>query len=111
AGGGVCNSGLGGAGHASAVVYRMDAKDGICLLAGDGLVGVDPDTGSELWRYPWPSANHIYAIDPIISGDKILVASYARSGQVQLAGQTVSSVYETRALRATFSNPVLIDGC
>jgi outer membrane protein assembly factor BamB len=107
----VWNSGSGVAGHASAVVYRMDGRDGLCLLAGDALMGVDPENGNELWRYPWPSANHIYAIDPIVSGDRIFVASYARSGQVRLAGQSVASVYDTRTLRATFSNPVLVDLC
>jgi outer membrane protein assembly factor BamB len=106
----VWNSGPGVAGHASAVAYRIGGQSGVCLFTGDALVAVEPKTGRQLWRYPWSSANHINGVDPIVSGDRIFITGYGQAAQLRLAGETVSTVYEARVLRSTFSNPVLLNG-
>jgi outer membrane protein assembly factor BamB len=106
----VWNSGPGVAGHASAVICQIGGARGVLLFTGAGLVGADLQTGRLLWRHPWTSPNNLYAVDPVVSGEKIFIAGYGRSQQLRLAGDTVSVVYENRNLRSSFSNPVLLDG-
>jgi hypothetical protein len=106
----IWNSGPGVAGHASPVVYRNGGREGVLLFTGSGLAGVDLQTGRLLWRHPWTSPNHLYAVDPVVCGDRIFISSYGRAQQLRLAGDTVSIVYDIRCLRSTFNNPVLVDG-
>jgi len=106
----VWNSGAGVAGHASAVLYRIGGQRGVLLFTGGGLVGVDLATGRPLWRQPWTSPSNLYAVDPIVSGERIFITGYGRAEQLQLAGDTLSVVYETRSLRSNFSSPVLLGG-
>jgi outer membrane protein assembly factor BamB len=102
------NSGAGVAGHASPVVYRADDRPAAAFFTGEGLVGVDLRTGQRLWRHPWTTPNNINAVDPVISGDRIFITGYARGRQLRLAGDGVAELYETRSLRSTFNNPVLV---
>lgn len=106
----VWNSGAGVAGHASAVLYRIGGQRGVLLFTGIGLVGVDLSTGRPLWRQPWTSPSNLYAVDPIVSGERIFITGYGRAEQLRLAGDTLSVVYETRSLRSNFSSPVLLGG-
>jgi outer membrane protein assembly factor BamB len=106
----VWNSGPGVAGHASAVLYQIGGEHGVLLFTGGGLVGIDLRTGRLLWRHPSTSPNNLYAVDPVVSGEKIFITGYGRSQQLRLAGDTVSVGYENRNLRSSFSNPVLLDG-
>jgi outer membrane protein assembly factor BamB len=106
----IWNSGPGVAGHASAVLYRIGGQRVVLMFTGGGLVGVDLLTGRPLWRQAWTSPNNLYAVDPIVSGERIFITGYGRAEQLQLAGDTLSVVYETRSLRSSFSNPVLLGG-
>jgi hypothetical protein len=49
-------------------------------------------------------------VDPLVSGENIFITGYGGAQQLRLAGDTVSVVYETRSLRSSFSNPVLLGG-
>jgi len=49
-------------------------------------------------------------VDPVVSGENIFITGYGRAQQLRLAGETVSVVYETRSLRSSFNNPVLLGG-
>jgi outer membrane protein assembly factor BamB len=106
----IWNSGPGIAGHASPVFYQIDGREGVLLFTGSGLAGVDLPTGRLMWRHPWTSPNHLYAVDPVVSGDRIFISSYGRAQQLRLTGDAVSVVYDIRCLRSTFNNPVLVDG-
>jgi outer membrane protein assembly factor BamB len=106
----VWNSGSGVAGHASAVLYQIGGQRGVLLFTGGGLVGVDLHTGRRLWGHLWTSPNNLYAVDPVVSGENIFLTGYGGAQQLRLAGDTVFVVYETRSLRSSFSNPVLVDG-
>jgi outer membrane protein assembly factor BamB len=104
------NSGPGVAGHASPVLYRSGERDLAAFFTGSGLAAVDPGTGAVLWRFPWNSPNRIYAVDPVVSGNRLLLSGYGRSQQLRLDGAEPVTTYDLRVLRSTFNNPVLLGG-
>jgi outer membrane protein assembly factor BamB len=45
----------GGSGYSSPHLATIDKVKQILLLDGDGAISVAPATGTQLWKYPWPS--------------------------------------------------------
>lgn len=99
------NSGPGMAGHASPVVLPGGRA---AFFTGSGLVGVEIRTGKRLWQYPWTVPGNICAIDPIVRGDHLFLTGYLRGVRLHVDEASVRELYETRALRSSFNNPVLV---
>jgi outer membrane protein assembly factor BamB len=56
----------GGSGYSSPHLATIDKVKQILLLDGDGAISVAPATGTQLWKYPWPSDG---IVQPALTAD------------------------------------------
>jgi outer membrane protein assembly factor BamB len=59
-------------------VFKSGAGEGILIFAAKHLVAVEPDTGKELWRFPWETGWDTNNPDPLIYGDSIFISTFDR---------------------------------
>jgi outer membrane protein assembly factor BamB len=98
-------------GYATPVPFQFQGEPAVAIFSAKSLIAVEPTTGRVLWEYPWESPRDINAADPIISGDRIFIASESGSALLQTQEKGVSPLWQHRTLMRNYFNPsVLIDG-
>lgn len=101
------------AGYATPVVGRLDGRRQYLIFTGKSIIGVAPEDGALLWRYPWETRLDSNACSPIIVGDdSIWIASGYRRGcaLLRVNGDQVEEVWADRNISPHWSSGVLIDG-
>jgi len=98
------------AGYATPVPYDANGKHAAIIFTAPGAVGVDLADGKELWRFAWPTQYGVNAADPILSGDKVFVASGydTGSGLFKIEGAKATEVWKSKVMRTHMSGGVLI---
>jgi len=71
-------NGTNAAGYASPVLFKSGEKEVVLIFAAKHLVAVDPQTGSELWRFPFETGYDTNNTDPLVNDDTIFISSYNR---------------------------------
>lgn len=101
---------------------RLTTVNGVTELLvfdADGLTGIDPQVGRELWHFPWTNGPKVNATQPILLSDEALfIASGYGMGSALLtidsSGDqwTVSKEprWESRQMKLKFNDAVLRDG-
>lgn len=99
-------------GYATAVPYKQDDKDCVCIFGKDSVMGIETETGSVLWSYPWKTKYDVNAADPIIFEKKVFITSGYNHGcaLIDISKPEASLVWENKNMRSQMSGPVLIDG-
>jgi outer membrane protein assembly factor BamB len=110
-------SGKYAAGYSSPQLAKLAGREQVLLFDGGGLAGFDPDSGEELWRYPWTTFSDMNIIQPVVVGtDRVLISSETANGCAMLRVRqenkqfTVEPVWANRQLCAKFCNPVAVGG-
>jgi outer membrane protein assembly factor BamB len=70
----------GPAGYASPVPFNASQQRPVLIFSHRELVAVEPRTGKELWRFPFQTEYDINAMDPMIYGGRIFLASHSQPG-------------------------------
>ena len=103
------------AAYASPRLVTLLGVPQVLTFDGVGLGGYDPESGAELWRYPWKTDMLMNSAQPVIVGnDRIFVSSEKSNGGAMLSMKIegnewkLSEQWKTRALSARFSNPVIL---
>ncbi len=99
-------------GYSTAVPFTMGGKKAIAMLVAQSVVAVEPETGKELWRYPWKTQYDVNAADPIFSGNKVFIsAGYDHGASViEINGTEAKKVWENKGMRNHINSCVLIGG-
>ncbi len=63
------------AGYSSPVTTTAAGVRHVVFFTGEALVGVAPENGRLLWRYPWPTGFQVNAATPIVVGDYVFISS------------------------------------
>ena len=102
--------------HATPVPATIQGERQVIFMAQSGPVGVQPSTGRQLWRHPFPYSTSTGA-SPTVDGDVVYcAAAYARgSGAARLTktdtGFAVTNVWGPRSTRMIhWSTPVAVQG-
>lgn len=104
--------------HATPVWTTLSGVPQVMFLTLNGLVGVEPSSGSVLWRYNFTASTTSTAATPIASGDLVYAsAAYGRgawTARVRRSGNTFT-VSETNYRQNTanqnhWASPILHDG-
>jgi outer membrane protein assembly factor BamB len=108
----VWKSGDDPAGYASPIVADLAGKRTIVVFKAQNIVGLDVQTGHELWRQPWKTDYDVNAATPIVSGNRILVTSGYGSGCAlfEITPSGVSERWRNKNLRAHINSPVIWQG-
>ena len=96
-------------GYASPTLFRVDGKECVLIFAAKHLVAVEPQTGRELWRYPWETGYDTNNPDPLIYDDKIFVSSYSRGCALLVVKDSKpEAIYSSKVLHNHLSPGILL---
>jgi outer membrane protein assembly factor BamB len=101
------------AGYASPMLATFAGERQILIFDAAGAAGSNPETGQQLWRYPWKSQSGINAAQPAVAGpNKLFISSVDGGALVEVAYSndtwTATPVWENRNLKSYFANPIVL---
>jgi outer membrane protein assembly factor BamB len=101
--------------YSSLVVADLATQPQVVAFTRHRLVGLDGRDGRMLWSHPCPSMYGSNVATPCVWQDRIIISSPSRGTRAlcvrERAGRfVVEPVWQTRALRAYLSSPVVSDG-
>ena len=101
------------AGYGTLQLFTFQGKECLASFNGFGLVVRELNGGKELGRYAWKTKYDVNATTPLVSGDKIFIASGYNHGSalVQLTAAGLKEVWQNNKMRNHFNSCVLWQGC
>jgi len=72
-----CN-GTNAAGYASPTLFNSEGREQVLIFAAKHLIGLDPQTGRELWRQFWETGWDTNNTDPCVQSNRIFISSFTR---------------------------------
>ena len=113
----IWTAGSGRSGVSSPILVELFGHKQVVNSVGQGLVGVDFESGDPLWIFPWPTKFGLNIALPVpVSENRFLIASaYDQGAALVEVSQTESgyeaiSVWENRRFRNHFTAAVFYDG-
>jgi len=105
----VWKSGIAPAGYSTITPFSYGGKACAASFDGTGLTVRETKTGKELATYPWETPHEVNAATPIVSGDKIFIASGYGKGCALLKfdGSSLQPLWENTKMKNHFSSSVL----
>lgn len=106
--------GMGGSAFSSPVIATLDGVEQLIVQSRTRLVGVDPETGGELWSVAIPAFRGMNILTPTIKDNRIFTSSYGgKSILLEVTRQggewSVKELWKCK-LQGYMSSPVLVDG-
>jgi outer membrane protein assembly factor BamB len=107
-------------GYSSPVVLEVGGKRQIVVFTGSSAIGLTPETGKLLWRYPYETDYDCNIAVPVAVDGNVLISSGENHGSVLLKlvpqGEqfTVEEIWKsngtTSVLRSEWQTPILLNG-
>ncbi len=108
------------AGYSSPALLNVGGRQQIVAFTGSSVLGVDPQGGSVLWRYPYETDFNCNIVTPLAVNGQVFISSGENHGSVLLkltpsgersdVGEVWSSQGTKSVLRSEWQTPLLIDG-
>jgi len=96
-------------GYASPILYHSAGKDSVLIFAAKHLVALEPQTGQELWRFPWETGWDTNNPDPLIYRDQIFISSFSRGcALLAIRDGKPQLVYDKKTLHNHLSPGILL---
>ena len=102
--------------YTSAQLANVGGKDQVLFLSDQGLVSVEPASGTMLWQYELPAQGAPRAIQPrVIGPQQVLIASETDlgTGLLQVSGENnhwkMERQWKSRSLKPSFNDLVVQD--
>lgn len=113
-------SGDDAAGYSSPALLELAGRKQLVVYNGEAAVGLNPDKGSPIWRYPYETNFNCNIVTPLAYKDQVFISSGENHGCVMLSfkgsGDSVdvseawSSQGSQSVLRNEWQTSILIDG-
>lgn len=113
-------SGDDAAGYSSPAVLELAGRKQLVVYNGEAAIGLVPETGKSLWRYPYETNFNCNIATPLAYKDQLFISSGENHGCVMLSfkgsgdkidvGETWSSQGSQSVLRNEWQTSILIDG-
>jgi outer membrane protein assembly factor BamB len=99
-------------GHGTPIWVEAGGHPQVVFFTGVGAVGVAPEDGHLLWRYPWKTRYDLNIATPIYADGKVFVSSnYGTGGAVfRLKVGEPETLWKTKSMQNHFSTSVLYGG-
>ena len=101
------------AAYCSARIWQTDRHRQLVTMTAKHLVGLDPESGTVLWRTAIEAAYDIHANSPVFDGDLVYVSHHVLGGQafrLSEDGRSVTPVWSEELLDVHHGGAVLLDG-
>jgi outer membrane protein assembly factor BamB len=103
-----CN-GTNAAGYASPTLFNAAGRDQVLIFAAKYLLGLDPQTGQELWRHFWETGWDTNNPDPYIWTNHVFISSFTRGcALLSLRQGKPEVIYDSKVLHNHLSPGVLL---
>jgi len=108
----VWENGKGKCGYSTPMPFSMNGKPGLAIFGMNSVLAISPEDGKKLWQFEWKTKHDVNAADPIVAGNKVFISSgYGRGcALLEINGNTVNKIWESKAVRAQMNCLVLRDG-
>ena len=104
------------AGYSTPLIIDLDNEKRLVVMTGVAMVGVAPEDGRELWRYPWETNLDANIATPIFHDGRLFISSgydtgsglfelVVKEGQVEL-----NLLWRSKKMKNLFTSSILIDG-
>ncbi len=105
----VWTSGAGSSGYSTPVPFTQGGQKSIAMFVGEGVMGVHPTTGKQMWVHPWETSYEVNAADPIIIGDTCFISSGYNHGcaLLSIGSGRPKVIWENRNMRNHFNASVI----
>ncbi|MCA1627998.1 MAG: PQQ-like beta-propeller repeat protein [Acidobacteria bacterium] len=110
----IWKSGSDRAGYSSAIPLRVGSSTQVVFFTHTRALGLDLNTGKQLWEYPRAANDVANAATPVARGNRVFISSdYGNGGglvEVKSDGKdvTASEVYFTKEMRNHHSSSILV---
>ncbi|MBL8826590.1 MAG: PQQ-like beta-propeller repeat protein [Planctomycetaceae bacterium] len=114
-------SGNDSAGYSSPALLDLAGTKQLVAFTGESAIGLVPETGEPLWRYPFKTDYDCNVITPLVIDNKVFISAGENRGSVLLElvkgpdgvkpREFWSSLGNMSSLRAEWQTPLLVDGC
>ena len=108
------------AGYASPVLLELAGTPQVVAFNGKSVLGIAPQTGKQLWRYPYKTDYDCNTANPVLCNGQLLISSGENHGSAMLSVKRVGDEYQvsevwtsqgnSSTLRSEWQTSVLIDG-
>lgn len=99
-------------GYATPTVATITGKrQYVCYMA-SSLIGVDTETGTQLWSVPWSTGSNVNAPAPQVIGDSVFItASYGHGcALVDVTKDGATIRWQNKEIQSHFNSPVVLNG-
>ena len=98
--------------YSTPVVATINGKRQYVVISKTDLIGVDPDTGTDLWSFDWSVKRGIHISAPTVIGNSVFLTSGYGQGcaMVDVTGSGATKRWENKEMQSHFSSPILLDG-
>ena len=105
--------------YSSPVLVKQNGKDVLVCWTGDGVAGLNPETGKTYWHHPFkPNQMPIGVATPVIQGNRIFLTSFYDGSMMLELSETEMSVKQlwhevgpneraTKAIHSIISTPIM----
>ncbi len=109
------------AGYSSPAVLKIAGRELVVVFHGEGGLGLDPETGAELWSYPYITDFGCNIATPLAIDGGVFLSAGENHGSVLLAlkpkgntfdvSETWASQGPKSVMRNEWQTSILLDGC
>lgn len=98
--------------YATPVVATIQGKKQYVIFDTVGLMGLDAETGKQLWSFPWKTGADCNAATPLVIGDSVFITSGYNHGcaMVDIGPDGAKARWESKDMKAQFSSPLFYEG-
>lgn len=100
-------------GHATPLWVESGGTSQVIFFTGAAAVGLDPQTGHTVWRYPWDTPHNLNVATPIHADGKVFISSDYGTGAALFRianGGEPETLWKNKAMQNHFSTSVLYEG-
>ncbi|MHC4753807.1 MAG: PQQ-binding-like beta-propeller repeat protein [Planctomycetota bacterium] len=100
------------AAQATPVPFKIGRKQCVAMFGGEGLIGVEANSGKELWRYLWPTKYKTNSTNPVIIDDRIFISTAYDMGCVMLdiSGGEPKEIWQNKEMQNHYSTSIFWNG-
>ena len=108
------------AGYSSPSLLNVGGQEQLVTLTGDSVLGLHPQTGASLWRYPFVTAYRCNTATPLAVDGKVFISAGENHGSVLLSLHAedgvfdISEAWQSQGTRSVMRNEwqtsILLDG-
>jgi outer membrane protein assembly factor BamB len=100
-------------GHGTPVWIDYQGTPQVIFFTGEAAVGVSPENGKELWRFPWTTQHDLNVATPVYAEGKVFVSSnYGTGGAVFRVAESPKpeTVWKRKTMQNHCATSVFFDG-